>query len=196
MMDTYKKFEDYLNNLKTRPKLLLHSCCGPCSSSVIDFLNKYFDIDIYYYNPNIYPKSEYIHRKDEQERLTNILGNINFIEEDYDYNYFQDNITGLEDETEGGLRCRKCIALRMEMACKYAKEHNYDFFTTTLSVSPHKNSKMINEIGIDLEKKYDMLYLYSDFKKKDGYKKSIDLSKKYNLYRQDYCGCQYSIRNN
>ena len=194
-MNSYKEFEEFLKELKHRPRLLLHSCCGPCSSSVLELLTKYFDIDVYYYNPNIYPESEFIKRSNTQEKLLKELKNIRFINGDYNYDLFKKRISGLELEKEGGLRCRECISMRMEEASRYAKENNYDFFTTTLSVSPHKNSKMINEIGYDLEKKYNIPYLYSDFKKKDGYKRSIVLSKEYGLYRQDYCGCQYSIRN-
>ncbi len=196
MIESYKEFEKYLETLKIRPKLLLHSCCGPCSSSVLELLVKYFDVDIYYYNPNIYPESEFIKRSNTQEKLLNQLNNkTKFIEGKYDYDLYKESVIGLEKEPEGGLRCKKCINLRMEQACKYAKEHNYDFFTTTLSVSPHKNSKMINEIGYSLQEKYNIPYLYSDFKKKEGYKRSIVLSKEYNLYRQDYCGCEYSLRN-
>ena len=196
MIETYKDFETFLKSLDYRPKLLLHSCCGPCSSAVLELLVKYFDIDVYYYNPNIYPETEFIKRKNEQERLLKELDpNIKFIEGNYDYNLYKDTIKGLESEREGGLRCKECIKLRMESTCIYAKEKDYDYFTTTLSVSPHKNSKMINEIGYMLEKKYNMPYIYSDFKKKDGYKRSIILSKQYDLYRQDYCGCEFSIRN-
>ena len=191
-MNSYKEFLSFLENLSYRPKLLLHSCCGPCSSSVLEFLSKYFDIDVYYYNPNIYPKEEYIKRKEEQKRLLNNL-NINYIEGDYDTDLFNLKIKGLESEPEGGSRCFECIKLRMEKTAFYAKANNYEYFTTTLSVSPHKNSKMINEIGYALEKDIGVKYLYSDFKKNNGYKRSIDLSKKYNLYRQDYCGCQYSL---
>lgn len=196
MIESYKEFENYLKTLTYRPKLLLHSCCGPCSSAVLELLTKYFDVDLYYYNPNIYPENEFIKRSNTQEELLKKLdSNIKFIKGEYDYQIFKKEAIGLEKEKEGGPRCRKCINLRMEEACKYAKENNYDFFTTTLSVSPHKNSKMINEIGYSLEKKYNIPYLYSDFKKKDGYKRSIVLSKEYKLYRQDYCGCEYSIRN-
>lgn len=195
-MNSYKEFEEFLEKLDHRPKLLLHSCCGPCSSSVLELLVKYFDIDVLYYNPNIFPEEEFIKRKNEQEKLLKKLDkNIKFIEGTYDYDLYKSNINGLEEEKEGGLRCKKCINLRMEETAKYAKENGYDYFTTTLSVSPHKNSKMINEIGYSLEKKYNMPYIYSDFKKKDGYKRSIILSKEYDLYRQDYCGCQYSLRN-
>lgn len=195
MIESYKEFEEYLKKLDKKPTLLLHSCCGPCSSSVLTLLVNYFKVDVYYYNPNIYPESEFIKRKNEQERILKELdNNIKFIEGIYDYNLYKEMVKGQENEKEGGLRCKTCIRLRMEEACNYAKEKGYDFFTTTLSVSPHKNSKMINEIGYNLQKKYNIPYLYSDFKKKDGYKKSIELSKKYDLYRQDYCGCEFSIR--
>ncbi|MBQ6546998.1 MAG: epoxyqueuosine reductase QueH [Bacilli bacterium] len=195
-MKSYKEFESFLESLDYRPKLLLHSCCGPCSSSVLEFLTKYFDIDVLYYNPNIYPEEEFVKRKNEQEKLLKKLDkNIKFIEGNYNYDLYKEKVRGLEQEPEGGLRCKSCISLRMEETCRYAKEHGYDFFTTTLSVSPHKNSKMINEIGFSLEKEYNMPYLYSDFKKKEGYKRSIVLSKEYDLYRQDYCGCQFSLRN-
>ena len=141
MIESYKEFEQYIKSLKTRPKLLLHSCCGPCSSSVLEILVKYFKVDVYYYNPNIYPEKEFIKRKNEQERLLKRLdNNIKFIEGEYDYNLYKRSVLGLENEKEGGLRCKTCINMRMNEACKYAKEHNYDCFTTTLSVSPHKNS--------------------------------------------------------
>lgn len=194
-MESYKEFEDFLKNLDTKPKLLLHSCCGPCSTSVLELLTKYFEVDVYFYNPNIYPKEEYEKRKNEQEKVLKITLGSNLIEGEYEPEYYDNIIKGLEEDEEGGFRCKKCIKMRMEKTCKYAKEHGYDFFTTTLSVSPHKNSKLINEIGYELEKKYNISYLYSDFKKKDGYKRSILLSKDYNLYRQDYCGCKYSKRN-
>ena len=196
MIENYKDFEVFLKKLDYRPKLLLHSCCGPCSSSVLELLLNYFDVDVYYYNPNIYPVTEFVKRSNTQESLLKKLNSsTKFIEGEYDYNLYKKTVSGLENEKEGGLRCKKCINLRMEEACKYAKENGYDFFTTTLSVSPHKNSKMINEIGYTLENKYNIPYLYSDFKKKDGYKRSIILSKEFDLYRQDYCGCEYSIRN-
>ena len=194
-MESYKEFEDFLKSLDTKSKLLLHSCCGPCSTSVLELLTKYFEVDVYFYNPNIYPKEEYDKRKNEQEKVLKITLGSDLVEGEYEPEYYDNIIKGLEEDKEGGHRCMKCIKMRMEKTCKYAKEHGYDFFTTTLSVSPHKNSKLINEIGYDLEKKYDIKYLYSDFKKKDGYKRSILLSKDYNLYRQDYCGCKYSKRN-
>ena len=196
MINNYKDFETFLNNLSFKPKILLHSCCGPCSTSVLEYLSKYFTIDLYYYNPNIYPFDEYLKRKTTQiELLEKLPFKVGFIEAPYDEQEYNKAIKGLETEKEGGLRCEKCIAYRMKKACLYAKENNYDYFTTTLSVSPHKNSKMINKIGYEFENKYFMPYLYSDFKKKDGYKRSILLSNKYNLYRQDYCGCKHSIRN-
>ena len=191
-MHNYHEFEDFLSSLKTKPKLLLHSCCGPCSSAVLELLNKYFEIDVFYYNPNIYPQEEFIKRSIVQQDLLQNLNNIGFILGDYNYDEFKKVSKDLETEPEGGKRCYECIKMRMDQAAKNAKENGYNYFTTTLSVSPHKNSKMINEIGYDLENKYNINYLYSDFKKKDGYKRSIILSKKYNLYRQDYCGCQYS----
>lgn len=191
-MNSYKDFLTFLDKLDYKPKLLLHSCCGPCSTSVLELLSKYFIVDVYYYNPNIYPEEEFIKRKEEQRRILNDL-NIKYVEGDYDTSLYDKEVKGFESYPEGGLRCKKCIKMRMENACKYALANNYDYFTTTLSVSPHKNSKMINEIGYDLEKKYGIKYLYSDFKKKDGYKRSIELSLKYNLYRQNYCGCKYSL---
>ena len=191
-MNNYKEFKEFLENLTYRPKLLLHSCCGPCSTSVLERLSKYFDIDIYYYNPNIYPEAEYIKRLEEQEKLLKEL-NINLIKGNYNYDLFLSTVKGLEKEKEGGSRCFSCMKMRMENSCLYAKEKGYDFFTTTLSVSSHKNSKMINEIGKELEQKYNIPFLYSDFKKEDGYKRSIELSYKYGLYRQNYCGCQFSI---
>ena len=185
-------FQDIIKNLDHKPKLLLHSCCGPCSSSVIDTLKDLFDITIFYYNPNIEPKEEYEKRKKEQIRLIDELGYVKYLDCDYDNEEFLKASTGLEEEKEGGLRCSKCFNLRMEKTAKVAKDNSYEFFGTTLTVSPHKNSKIINEIGYELSQKYDIKFLFSDFKKHDGYLKSIRLSEKYNLYRQDYCGCHYS----
>lgn len=192
-MNSYKDFEQFLFSLDKRPRLLLHSCCGPCSSSVLELLCKYFDIDVFYYNPNIYPYEEYLKRESEQIKLLSNLSNINFIKCNYDEEEYNNIVSGLENEPEGGSRCYKCIYMRMRKTALYAKENNYDYFTTTLSVSPHKNSKMINEIGKSLENELNIPYLYSDFKKKDGYKRSIELSSKYNLYRQNYCGCKVSL---
>lgn len=198
-MNYHKLCLEILYNLKYKPKLLLHSCCGPCSSHVITFLAKYFKIDVLYYNPNIYPEDEYIKRKNEQIRLINELKKdceLDIIDCDYEKEKFYEYVKGLEKEKEGGKRCYKCFKLRLEKTAQVAKEKKYDYFTTTLSVSPYKNSQVLNEIGIELEKIYNIRWLPSDFKKEEGYKKSIELSKKYNLYRQHYCGCIYSINDN
>lgn len=196
MKENYSvKCENILNNLNSKKKLLLHSCCGPCSSYVISYLTNYFDITILYYNPNIYPYDEYLKRKQEQIKLINEIdcsNNLDIMDCDYDNDLYEKCIIGLENEPERGNRCMVCYNLRMEKTAKMAKECNYDYFCTTLSVSPYKNSEWINKIGEKLQNKYNINWLYSDFKKKDGYKQSILLSKKYNLYRQDYCGCIYS----
>ena len=196
MKENYSvKCENILNNLDSKKKLLLHSCCGPCSSYVISYLTNYFDITILYYNPNIYPYDEYLKRKQEQIKLINEIdcsNNLDIMDCDYDNDLYEKCIIGLENEPERGNRCMVCYNLRMEKTAKMAKECNYDYFCTTLSVSPYKNSEWINKIGEKLQNKYNINWLYSDFKKKDGYKQSISLSKKYNLYRQDYCGCIYS----
>lgn len=195
----YKLCLKELESLKERKRILLHSCCAPCSSAVITFLDKYFDITILYYNPNISPIEEYQKRKEEQIRLINTIkteGKIDILDCDYDNDIYEKNIKGYEDCPERGARCTICFNLRLEKTAKLAKDNNYDYFCSTLSVSPYKNAKLINEIGINLSNKYNIKWLYSDFKKADGYKKSIELSKEYNLYRQDYCGCIYSKRKN
>lgn len=179
------------------PKLLLHSCCAPCSSYVLEYLSKYFEITIVYYNPNISPYDEYKKRLDEQVRLINEMKSINkisLLECDYDNEIYEEEIKGLELEPERGSRCLKCYRLRLEYTAKLAKAKRFDYFGTTLSVSPYKSSEVLNSIGKELSDIYNIPYLYSDFKKKDGYKRSIELSKIYNLYRQDYCGCKYSKR--
>lgn len=179
-----------------KPKnILLQSCCAPCSSYVITFLSNYFNITILYYNPNIYPKDEYEKRKQEQIKLIKSLktkNKLDYLDCDYDNNLYNETIKGHENSLEGGSRCQICFNLRLEKTAKLAKEKNYDYFCSTLTVSPHKNSKIINEIGFNLGLKYNIKWLYSDFKKNEGFKQSIELSKKYNLYRQDYCGCIYS----
>lgn len=196
-MNYHKICKEILTNLNYTPKILLHSCCAPCSSQVITLLTEYFDITILYYNPNIYPKDEYIKRKEEQIKLINEIehkNKIDIIDCDYEINIYENTIKGLENEAEGGKRCQQCFILRLEKTAQIAKKLNYNYFSTTLTVSPHKNSTIINNIGYELEKKYNIKWLPSDYKKEEGYKKSIELSKKYNLYRQDYCGCKYSIR--
>ena len=185
-MNYQKELEKLINSLNHKPTLLLHSCCAPCSSHCITYLKDYFDITILYYNPNIEPYSEYIKRKNEQIRLCNIL-NIKYIDVDWDNDLYRKCIKGLESEKEGGLRCVSCIKMRLLKTYELSKD--YEYFSTTLTVSPHKNSKLINELGLEID---STKYLISDFKKQEGYKKSIELSKKYELYRQDYCGCLFS----
>ena len=187
--------ENTLKNLDSKKKLLLHACCAPCSSYVIEYLTNYFDITILYYNPNIDTLEEFNHRLNELNRFVHEFKTKNKVEVvslGYNNQDYLDVIKGLEHEKEGGKRCIECFKLRLEKACLYAKENNFDYFTTTLTISPLKSSKLLNEIGHDLENKYNIKYLYSDFKKKEGYKRSIVLSHEYNLYRQDYCGCKYS----
>lgn len=191
-------FKDIIKNIKGTPRVLLHSCCAPCSSQVLARLSDYFLVTVLYYNPNIEPFSEYEKRKEEQKRFIKSFpskNQISFLDCDYENEKFKIMAKGLENIPEGGERCHKCYTLRMEKTATLAKKNNFDYFCTTLSVSPFKNSKVLNEIGTSLEKKYNIKYLYSDFKKEDGYKKSIEYSKKYNLYRQNYCGCIYSKEN-
>ena len=181
-----------------RPTLLLHVCCAPCYSYVLEYLNKYFDITVFYYNPNISSVDEYNKRLNEEKRFVveyPFDNDIKVVNGEYDNDKFEEIIKGLENEKEGGARCFKCYRLRLEESAKYAKENNFDYFTTTLTISPYKNANKLNEIGKELEELYGIKYLYSDFKKKNGYKRSIELSHEYNLYRQDYCGCVYSVRN-
>ena len=188
--------KDIISNLEGVPKLLLHSCCGPCSTTVISILSNYFYVDVIYYNPNIEPEEEYIKRKNEQIKFINEFKGkypVKFIDADYDNEEFMIDLHPLKDEKEGGARCSICISKRMEYTAKKAKELGYDYFATTLTVSPHKNSELINRVGKHLEEEYNIKYLYSDFKKEDGYLKSIKYSKEYDLYRQNYCGCRYSI---
>lgn len=183
------------NNVK--PKLLLHSCCAPCSSSVLEYLNKAFEITLYFYNPNISTKEEFDKRAVELKRFVGEFPLENFKEvviEEYDHDEFTNMIKGKEDLKEGGARCFDCYSLRVEKSVKYAQENGFDTVTTTLSVSPHKNAQWLNEIGKAMSEKYGIEYLYSDFKKKNGYKRSCELSREYNLYRQDYCGCEFSKR--
>lgn len=178
-----------------RKKLLLHACCAPCSSYVLEYLNEYFDITLYFYNPNIDDEDEYRYRADEAKRLIREMPTVNpvgFAEGEYEVDKFLEMSRGLEDAREGGARCMKCYELRLERAAKYAKENGFDMFTTTLSISPLKNSRALNLIGEKLSNEYGVDYLYSDFKKKNGYKRSVELSAEYKLYRQSYCGCSFS----
>lgn len=177
------------------PSLLLHSCCAPCSSYTLEYLSQYFNITVFYYNPNISPSDEFYKRLDEQRRLIESLpskNKISLIEGEYDYNDFVDIARGYEDVPEGGERCFRCYRMRLEKTAELAKEKGFDYFCTTLSISPLKNSQKINEIGFDIAEKYQVKWLPSDFKKCEGYKRSIELSREYNLYRQNFCGCIYS----
>ena len=174
-------------------KLLLHSCCAPCSTSVIEDLKEEFDITILFYNPNIEPEEEYLKRKEEQLKYLNKI-NIPHLEIDYQNNKFHKAILGYENEPEKGKRCQSCIFHRLKTVAKVAKEKECDVFTTTLTVSPHKDSEFINDTGAVLARRYQVKYLIGDFKKENGYQKSIELAKEHNLYRQNYCGCRYSRR--
>lgn len=183
------------------PKLLLHSCCAPCSSYVLEYLSRYFEITVYYYNPNIYPPKEYEMREAEQQNLILRMGEqekflypVSFVAGVYQPEEFYQIAKGLEKEPEGGARCMKCYELRLRQAAFQAKAGGYDYFATTLTISPLKSARKLNEIGEQMAKEYDVAYLCSDFKKKEGYKRSAVLSGEYELYRQDYCGCVYSIR--
>lgn len=193
-----KELEQLLENLKSKnkiPKLLLHSCCAPCSSYVLSYLTPYFNITVLYYNPNISPEEEYLFRKKEQiDLLFKIKAKnaISFLDCDYEDFKFYQITSGLENEKEGGKRCFNCYRLRLEKTAVTAKALGFEFFGSTLSVSPYKNAIWLNDIGESLENKYSVKFLISDFKKKDGYKKSIELSKQFNLYRQNYCGCIFS----
>ena len=187
--------EEIISNLNgARPRLLLHSCCAPCSSSVLEKLVKHFFVTVFYYNPNIMDSVEYYKRLNEQKEflLKRYNGDVLVIDGHYNVNDFLTVINGFEGAKEGGERCKRCYRLRLEETAKTAKELQFDYFTTTLSVSPHKNATWLNEIGEELEKIYGVKYLYADFKKGGGYLRSIELSKEYNLYRQDYCGCDFS----
>ncbi len=198
-MNYQKELDQLINEMNgRRPKLLIHSCCAPCSSYVMEYLSHYFEIMIYYFNPNIYPEQEYIRRVEEQQRLIeemNLSSKVHFIQGEFHPKDFYEAVSGMEQEPEGGERCFICYELRLREAAALANKLGFDYFTTTLSISPHKNAQKLNEIGSSLSKEYGVNYLPSDFKKKNGYKRSIELSKEYDLYRQDYCGCVYSFRN-
>ncbi len=177
----------------TKPTLLLHSCCAPCSSYVLEYLSRYFDITLYYYNPNIYPKEEFVYRLAELERFVEDADfQVRIVEGRYEPEEFFKIAKGREEEAEGEERCFECYRIRLEEAGRYAAENNFDYFTTTLSISPYKNAEKLNTLGKEISEHCGVKYLFSDFKKKNGYKRSIELSKEHNLYRQDYCGCVYS----
>lgn len=180
---------------KRVPKLLLHSCCAPCSSYCLELLSQYFEVTVFYYNPNIFPPEEYHMRVEEQNRFVKEFPSkypISFVEGNYDTQRFYDMAKGMEQVKEGGERCFACYELRLRETAEYAKDNGFDFFTTTLSISPLKNATKLNEIGERLDAEYGISYLYSDFKKQNGYKRSTEISKEYDIYRQYYCGCVYS----
>ena len=186
-----------LEGLEKKKTLLLHACCAPCSSYVLEYLSKYFDITLFFYNPNIYPEEEFRFREDELRRLIGEMplpSSVNIISGRYDPSEFFDIARGYEELPEGDERCRRCYALRLEESARAAKEGGFDYFCTTLSISPYKNAEWLNTIGKEMSEKYGVGYLFSDFKKKNGYKRSCQLSEQYSLYRQDYCGCVFSKR--
>lgn len=193
-----KELEQLLERLEQEgqvPTLFLHSCCAPCSSYVLEYLSQYFKITVFYYNPNIYPEEEYRKRVIEQKGFIQQFPakhRISFVEGKFEPERFYEMAKGLEQVPEGGERCFKCYGLRLREAAEYARERNMDYFTTTLSISPLKNAGKLNEIGEELAEAYGVSYLNSDFKKKNGYKRSVELSGEYGMYRQDYCGCIYS----
>lgn len=195
-----KELEKILAKLSlesTTPSLLLHSCCAPCSSYVIEYLSQYFNITVFYYNPNIYPEEEYHLRAEEQKNfIANFLAQnpVQFIEGEFDDKLFYQTVQGLEDVPEGGERCFLCYELRLRKSAELAQKLGMDYFTTTLSISPLKNAAKLNQIGLKLEEAYGVKYLPSDFKKNNGYKRSIELSAEYQMYRQNYCGCIFSKR--
>ena len=195
-----KQLDDLISTFEKggeTPSLLLHSCCAPCSSYTLEYLSEFFSITVYYYNPNIYPEEEYRKRVEEQKRFISEFpaeNKISFIEGSYRPEEFLNAVKGLEEAEEGGERCFICYRLRLESAARLAAEKGFDYFTTTLSISPYKNAQKLNETASELSEIYSVKSLPSDFKKKNGYKRSIELSSQYGLYRQDYCGCVFSKR--
>lgn len=193
----YQKLQDQIiKDLVGTPRILLHSCCGPCSSYCIKALSEYFLVTVYWFNPNIHPLEEYQKRLETQKKLIELIdakNPVEFLCDEYLPDEFFALTKGYEDEREGGARCEICFAERLEKTAQKAKEQGFDFFTTTLTVSPHKNAQKINLIGQELAEKYGVKFLPSDFKKKNGYLQSIELSQKYGLYRQNYCGCAFSL---
>ena len=192
-----RELDKLITELDGTPRLLLHSCCAPCSSYCLEYLSQYFSITVLYYNPNIYPEEEFRKRASEQERLIAELpvkNPVSLVVDDYDPNEFFSAVKGLENAPEGGERCFVCYRMRLERAARYAAEHGFDYFCSTLSISPLKNAQKLNEIGGELSEIYKVPNLPNDFKKKGGYLRSIELSRQYDLYRQNYCGCVFSKR--
>lgn len=185
-----------IRDTRTVPALLLHSCCAPCSSYCLEYLSDYFEITVFYYNPNI-EDAEFDRRYLEQVRLIREMRTkhpVRVVRGEHDTGIYYSRVSGHETDPEGGERCRLCFTLRLEESARYSKEHGFDFFTTTLSISPLKDAQLLNSIGREMSERYGVRYLYSDFKKKNGYLRSVELSKQYSLYRQDYCGCVFSMR--
>lgn len=193
-----KKLDEVLKTLDETPKLLLHACCAPCSSYCLEYLSRYFEITVLYYNPNISPEEEFKKRAEEEKRLISempVKNPVTLVVDDYEPDEFFSAVKGLENAPEGGERCFVCYRLRLERAARYAAEHGFDYFCSTLSISPLKNAQKLNEIGAELSELYKVPNLPNDFKKKGGYLRSIELSREYNLYRQNYCGCVFSKKN-
>ena len=189
-----KKMQEQIAEIEKGARLLLHSCCAPCSSACLERLKEYFEITVLYYNPNIDEDAEYEKRKAEQIRFLKETGWAEFLDCDYDARAFEEAVVGMENEPERGKRCYACYALRLEKTARLAKEQGFDYFATTLTLSPHKNTDWLNEIGEKMGGRYEVKYLYSDFKKLGGYYRSTELSNQYGLYRQDFCGCRFSKR--
>lgn len=191
-----KKMQEQVRELQGRPRLLLHSCCGPCSTAVIERVTEHFDVTVFYFNPNIDDGQEYALRRDNQiayiQKRYGQKGPVGFLEGEYEPQVFLECAAGHEKDPEGGDRCRLCFALRLRETARLARQLGYDYFTTTLTVSPMKDTRIINSLGADLGAEYGVEYLFSDFKKRDGYRRSIELSKEYGLYRQHFCGCVFS----
>lgn len=197
-VDMKRNFEllmqEQLKNVEKGTPLLLHSCCAPCSSTCLERLKDYFKVTVLYYNPNIDEREEYEKRKAEQIRFLKETGWADFLDCDYEGEAFEEMTKGLEEEPERGKRCYRCYELRLRKTAEVAKEKGYEYFATTLTLSPYKNAEWLNEIGETLGGRYALTYLYTDFKKKGGYYRSLELSKEYDLYRQDFCGCRFSKR--
>lgn len=195
-MNWQQQMDAFLEKVPKGKRLLLHSCCGPCSSYVLEYLSKFFEITVFFYNPCIHPVAEYQRRLEEQKKIVELPhypNPVNLLVPPYRPQSFFEMVKGLEECPEGGERCKRCFQDRLSATAKAAKEQGFDYFATTLTVSPHKNPVVINQIGEECSSPAP-LYLPSDFKKKNGYKRSLELSKEYNLYRQDYCGCIFSKR--
>ncbi len=192
MINNYNEFKEYLKKLENKPKLLLHACCGPCSTHTLKVLEPYFDITIYFDNSNMDTFEEFNRRLDAQKTVINAFNDVKLVVAEYNPRSFDEAIKGHEHLGEFSSRCTCCMALRLENTAIYAKQNAFDLFSTTLSISPYKSSNIINELGYQLAQKHQVDYLYSNFKKENGYQNSIAISKDLALYRQDYCGCKYS----